>query len=141
MHWFQIIHVQDNLVELPGAVGITLPTQWQIYKIKSKKGLIFIKNPFTSLGQRYWITRCLRDYTKRPKKLNIDAHNYLKESEDWWTICSNDDISNRESLLRKLRWSTLGYHHDWDTKVNIKIWYSNPEKYKVWPMPMISKIN
>lgn len=49
-------------------------------------GLIFIKNPFTTAGQKYWIERCIVDYTKKPNRLNIDAHNIINTDEDWWTI-------------------------------------------------------
>jgi len=48
-------------------------------------GLIFIKNPFTSIGQKYWIKRCIVDYTRKPNRLNIDAHRILGDGEDWWT--------------------------------------------------------
>jgi len=48
-------------------------------------GLVFIKNPFTSTGQKYWIKRCIEDYTKKPFRLNIDAHHILGVEEDWWT--------------------------------------------------------
>lgn len=78
-------------------------------------GLIFIKNPFTPNGQRYWISRCLRDFSKKPNKLNIDIHNLLRDDEHWWEVCCTD--ITRSELLKKLRWSTLGYHHNWDTKV------------------------
>jgi len=48
-------------------------------------GLIFIKNPFTSTGQKYWMKRCIVDYTRKPNRLNIDAHHILSDGEDWWT--------------------------------------------------------
>ncbi len=32
----------------------------------------------------------------------------------WW---ENVQTGKSSSLIDKLRWSTLGYHHDWDTKV------------------------
>jgi len=47
--------------------------------------LIFIKNPFTPTGQKYWAKRCIVDYTKKPNRLNIDAHSILGAGEDWWT--------------------------------------------------------
>jgi len=28
------------------------------------------------------------------------------------------DTEKGKLLLQKLRWATLGYHHNWDTKVN-----------------------
>jgi len=48
-------------------------------------GLIFVKNPFTPSGQKYWAKRCIVDYTKKPNRLNIDAHSILGVGEDWWT--------------------------------------------------------
>lgn len=76
-------------------------------------GLIFIKNPFTTLGQRYWIVRALRNFTSKPNRTNLDIFDYLSENEDWWETCQSKQDCN---LLKKLRWSTLGYHHNWDTK-------------------------
>ncbi|KAG7197338.1 hypothetical protein KM043_018450 [Ampulex compressa] len=93
--------------------GLRPMVDWQAYELLDIPGLIFIKNPFTPNGQRYWITKCLKDYTKKPNKLNIDAHDLMTETENWWNICFSDD----KCLLSKLRWATLGYHHNWDTKV------------------------
>ncbi|XP_029675857.1 nucleic acid dioxygenase ALKBH1 [Formica exsecta] len=95
--------------------GLKPAEKWTIYELLDIPGLIFIQNPFTPNGQRYWITKCLKDYSKEPYKLNIDAHNILA-NETWWEICFQ--MSERAKiLLPKLRWSTLGYHHNWDTKL------------------------
>lgn len=51
-------------------------------------GLILIRNPFTNAGQRYWITKCLKDYSRAPNKLNLDAHDFLKYQENWWDVCT-----------------------------------------------------
>ncbi|XP_034254883.1 nucleic acid dioxygenase ALKBH1 isoform X2 [Thrips palmi] len=92
------------------------PSEWVMYEVLDKPGLLFIKNPFNAIGQRYWIYRCLRDYTRRPNRLNIDAHHILNKSNEWWDSCQGDD-EHSKSLNRKLRWATMGYHHNWDTKV------------------------
>lgn len=97
--------------------GLESPNKWNIFTIENNKGLIYIKNPFTSAGQRYWIIRCLKDFSKKPYKLNIDAHGYLNENEDWWTASHDNNSERARNLLKSLRWSTLGYHHDWDSKV------------------------
>lgn len=78
-------------------------------------GLIFIKNPFTPLGQRYWITKCLSEYPRKPNKSNLDSYNVLSDFENWWDVCQNN---KDEKLLNQLRWITFGYHHNWDTKVS-----------------------
>ncbi|XP_069674101.1 nucleic acid dioxygenase ALKBH1 isoform X2 [Periplaneta americana] len=97
-------------------MGLKPIDEWRIYELTNKPGLLFIPNPFTALGQRYWVCRCMRDFTCKPQKLNIDPHGYLKEGEKWWEICTKDPERGR-TLLQKLRWATLGYHHNWDTKV------------------------
>ena len=32
----------------------------------------------------------------------------------------SDNITGKQSLMMKLRWVTLGYHYDWDNKVNVQ---------------------
>lgn len=94
-------------------LGLEEVEHWEIFELKSTPGLIFIKNPFTSVGQRYWIRQCLAEYTKKPNKSNID---YEVKLEDWWSECYKSDDCDRW-LQKKMRWTTLGYHHNWDTKV------------------------
>ncbi|XP_076238747.1 alpha-ketoglutarate-dependent dioxygenase AlkB [Calliopsis andreniformis] len=97
-------------------LGLKPVKTWEIYEFSEIPGLIFIKNPFTANGQRYWIIKCLKDYSKKPNKLNLDAHNLLNDEEAWWDTCfGNSDKA--KILLPKLRWATLGYHHNWDTKL------------------------
>ncbi|XP_015179061.1 PREDICTED: DNA oxidative demethylase ALKBH1 [Polistes dominula] len=109
--------------------GLKCSKDWKIYELLNIPGLIFIQNPFTTSGHHYWILKCLRDYSKKPNKLNLDAHNILSNHETWWDICFRSNNNNRAAnLLPKLRWATLGYHHDWDTKV-----YSENSKT---PMPI-----
>jgi alkylated DNA repair protein alkB family protein 1 len=49
--------------------------------------LILLQNPFTVRGQQEWIMKCLKEYTKKPNILNIDAHDLLKNKESWWDTC------------------------------------------------------
>ncbi|KAF7278429.1 hypothetical protein GWI33_008463 [Rhynchophorus ferrugineus] len=93
---------------------------WEVFQINDKPGLIVIKNPFTSIGQRYWVVKCLRDYSKKPNRRNIDSITSISNVDNWWEKCNK--LDNNE-LLKKLRWSTLGYHHNWDTKL-----YSEKDK-------------
>ncbi|OXU17662.1 hypothetical protein TSAR_016054 [Trichomalopsis sarcophagae] len=87
---------------------------WNIYEFLDVPGLILIENPFTAEGQREWILKCLKEYSKKPNILNIDAHGLLNDDETWWESCFGK--SPNKDLLSKLRWATLGYHHNWDTK-------------------------
>ncbi|XP_072948837.1 nucleic acid dioxygenase ALKBH1 [Epargyreus clarus] len=102
--------IDDARLEL---LGLHKCSEWKQYSFKRHPGLILIKNPFTGLGQRYWIRQCLEEYPKKPNKKNIDIDTDLS---DWWQECYKDGQLNRK-LQKKLRWTTLGYHHDWDSKV------------------------
>lgn len=94
------------------------PSQWEVYDVLEDAGLLFIKNPFKAVGQRYWIVQCLEYFTRKPNKLNIDAHNLIDANEHWWECCQRiNDSKQQQILLEKLRWATMGYHHNWDTKV------------------------
>ncbi|CAK9806800.1 Nucleic acid dioxygenase ALKBH1 [Anthophora plagiata] len=96
--------------------GLKPVEDWEVFEFLDVPGLIFIKNPFTSHGQRYWIIKCLKEYSSKPYKLNLNAHKVLNDDEDWWDVCFGSSSKNKE-LLAKLRWATLGYHHNWDTKL------------------------
>ncbi|CAH2090350.1 unnamed protein product [Euphydryas editha] len=94
-------------------LGLKKTINWTTYTFKKHPGLFLILNPFTSLGQRFWIRKCLEEYPKKPNKINIDVERHI---EDWWSeLCSSDKWDRK--LQKKLRWTTLGYHHNWDTKV------------------------
>ncbi|XP_059481846.1 nucleic acid dioxygenase ALKBH1 [Neocloeon triangulifer] len=112
--------LEDNDFENSQVHGLIHPSSWTILTFNSHPGLIYIVNPFTSQGQQAWIQRSLKDYTKKPPyKLNLDAHPEWQVGNglpDWWEM-SNRDEERSSILKKKLRWSTLGYHHDWDTKV------------------------
>ncbi|CAH2041450.1 unnamed protein product, partial [Iphiclides podalirius] len=102
--------IEDTRTEL---LGLSSVSEWNCYSIVDHPGLFLIKNPFTSLGQRYWIRKCLEEYSQKPNKTNIDVENIIK---DWWKECYVNGKCNTK-LQKKLRWTTLGYHHNWDTKV------------------------
>ncbi|KAI8432200.1 hypothetical protein MSG28_004656 [Choristoneura fumiferana] len=101
---------EDNRAAL---LGLRKTNEWELYSFHDHPGLFLIKNPFTALGQRYWIRKCLETYPRKPNKLNIDIETLLP---DWWAKCFETGQCNRQ-LQKKLRWTTLGYHHNWDTKV------------------------
>ncbi|XP_053996113.1 nucleic acid dioxygenase ALKBH1 [Hylaeus anthracinus] len=96
--------------------GLMPVKDWKVYEFLDIPGLIFVKNPFTTDGQRYWIIKCLKDYSAKPYKLNLDAHHLLTNDETWWDLCFGNSDKDMV-LLPKLRWATLGYHHNWDTKL------------------------
>nr|CAH7740134.1 unnamed protein product [Callosobruchus chinensis] len=111
--------------------GLKPSSDWQVWEIVDKPGLLIIRNPFTLDGQRMWIIRCLRDYSKKPNKRNLDA---LMDIQDWISVLSHMPIykyirwgeaQNNKEMAEKLRWVTLGFHHNWDSKI-----YSDNEKGK-----------
>lgn len=115
---FQRRPITNNIDEQFKCLGLLNPQQWEVYQFPS--GLIFIKNPFTAHGQRYWIARCLRDYPKSPHENNLRSKTISQSViDDWWTEMTNGatTATEKERLRTALRWCTLGYHHQWDTKV------------------------
>lgn len=80
--------------------------------------MIVIKNPFTAKGQRYWIKNCLEDYTKYPNPNNLLPHLFDEATRCyWWLEMKNAIPEVQIKLKNSLRWTTLGYHHDWNSKV------------------------
>lgn len=64
-------------------------------------GLIIIVNPFTNLGQRYWIARSVADYSDSPSVTNLQNHNdlcLLLNNKPWW-----DSASWYVSILNKIK--------------------------------------
>ncbi|KAF8770018.1 Nucleic acid dioxygenase ALKBH1 like protein [Argiope bruennichi] len=87
---------------------------WNLFSIKSLNGFIYIQNPFTCSGQQKWIRKCLEVYPRKPSVTNLDLH--YKNVDDIWSLRDSSDPIQRQ-YLPKLCWATLGYHHNWDTKV------------------------
>eukprot|EP00088_Acartia_fossae_P067790 TRINITY_DN8497_c0_g1_i4.p1 TRINITY_DN8497_c0_g1~~TRINITY_DN8497_c0_g1_i4.p1 ORF type:complete len:362 (-),score=59.68 TRINITY_DN8497_c0_g1_i4:37-1089(-) len=85
--------------------------KWKIFSSKLNPGFFLILNVFSPEDQYYWIRQCLTKYTSNRYRRNIDAHSNI---EDWYSHVLAD---NNKGDIDKLRWSTLGYHHNWDTKV------------------------
>lgn len=88
-------------------------------EFKDKPGLFLIKNPFTPVGQRYWIQKLLKDYTKHPNPNNLLPSRFKpKVIEDFWGSLNHEPDEQQARLIKKsMRWSTLGYHYDWTNKV------------------------
>lgn len=77
-----------------------------------------IPNPFLDGCQHRWVQRCVVDYPCKPNICNLDAHTLRDGSGQLWP--EGDGVSLqlvKDDLLYKLRWVTLGYHYDWNTKV------------------------
>ena len=87
-------------------------TEWKVGSFTAAPGLVVMRNVFSSSDQLYWASKCLEEYSSHTYKRNIDHQSLNLSVGSWWEE-SQQDVT----LVDKLRWSTLGYHHDWDTKV------------------------
>nr|XP_003214474.1 PREDICTED: DNA oxidative demethylase ALKBH1 isoform X1 [Anolis carolinensis] len=102
--------------------GLRPVSQWKAYGLDSYPGFIFISDPFLPGHQRHWVRQCLKQYTQKPNVCNLDMHMSSQETTDLWGKSrhqlQNKSSSKRQpkSLLEKLRWVTLGYHYNWNTK-------------------------
>ncbi|NXH40944.1 ALKB1 dioxygenase, partial [Dicaeum eximium] len=102
--------------------GLQPVSQWKAYGLSGYPGFIFIPNPFLPGCQRHWVKQCLKLYPQKPNVCNLDLHMAPEKTTDLWGQSKEQlrrkGSSKREpkSLLEKLRWVTLGYHYNWDTK-------------------------
>ncbi|XP_064919888.1 nucleic acid dioxygenase ALKBH1 isoform X2 [Columba livia] len=102
--------------------GLRPVSQWKAYGLNGYPGFIFIPNPFLPGCQRHWVKQCLKLYPQKPNVCNLDLHMAPEKTIDLWGQSKEQlrmkGSSKREprSLLEKLRWVTLGYHYNWDTK-------------------------
>ena len=96
----------------------TNPAEWRGLRFKTIPGLSIIKNVFSPADQTYWAEQCLKSYSGAEYKRNIDHPCMNIKVGDWYQEARQD-----RSLVDKLRWSTLGYHHDWDTKGLLSLKY------------------
>lgn len=82
----------------------------KIYTVKGVEGLYFIPNPFTKTQERYWIRRCVQNFTiGQPTNLsNLEA--IERGTSTFWTEWKMENMA-------KLRWASLGYHYQWTPRV------------------------
>ncbi|KAG8448999.1 hypothetical protein GDO86_015891 [Hymenochirus boettgeri] len=103
-------------------VGLLPLHQWKVYGLEDFPGFLYISNPFLPGWQHCWVRQCLKLYPRKPNVCNLDLHMGLDQTSDLWGD-SQEKLRNKSSvrrsqktLLEKLRWVTLGYHYNWDTK-------------------------
>ncbi|XP_046847903.1 nucleic acid dioxygenase ALKBH1-like [Xenia sp. Carnegie-2017] len=112
-------------------LGLSEIKTWKCHKILGHDGFLVIVNPFTSSGQLQWIEKSVKVYPMKPNVCNLDAH-YERNDKNLWTeyekACSSDSACAQEkttkTLMEKLRWVTLGYHYNWNTKEYHKASYT-----------------
>ncbi|XP_076041910.1 alpha-ketoglutarate-dependent dioxygenase AlkB [Oratosquilla oratoria] len=107
--------ITDEEEKSLNTLGLRASKDWQVFRLETHPDLLIIPNPFTSSGQRRWIFRCLLDFPRTPNRTNLDVHGLLDPEQSWWQQAISED-GKKKDLMKKLRWVTLGYHHNWDTK-------------------------
>lgn len=107
----QMVLQKKDLDQKADNLGLDSPNNWKIYTLKKLAGLLFIVNPFHARGQQYWIRRCMFDYPNGPNRTNNDAFHGIDLD-----LSSPERLREYMRSFRMLRWVTLGYHHNWDTK-------------------------
>jgi len=111
IHFTQKQHKKLNIN--PEVTDINNPSDWKIFSSTTNPGFHVITNALTPEHQTTWARRSLEKYSSKEFKRNIDLPgSRLDDIDDWYS-----DVVRRSQYIDKLRWSTLGYHHDWDTKV------------------------
>ncbi|XP_056623997.1 nucleic acid dioxygenase ALKBH1 [Triplophysa dalaica] len=102
--------------------GLQPVKDWRAFALRGYPGFIFISNPFLPGSQQYWAKQCLKNYPQKPNVCNLDMHMSPAETDNIWEQ-SIEGIQRKGSgkrepktLLEKLRWVTLGYHYDWNSK-------------------------
>lgn len=126
--------------------GLKPPSEWRVFSCAGFPGLLLLPDLFQEGSQHHWVRRCLVDYPCKPNISNLDAYmertgqGCLWPHEDSDTTCASpepkkarlDTCANKirlssakvgealnipkDSALYRLRWVTLGYHYDWNTK-------------------------
>ncbi|XP_035529883.1 nucleic acid dioxygenase ALKBH1 [Morone saxatilis] len=103
-------------------VGLKPVKDWRACGLQGYPGFIFISNPFLLGSQPSWVRHCLKTYPQKPNVCNLDMHMSPSETQDIWGKSVHSlsrppsGKSEPKTLLEKLRWVTLGYHYNWDTK-------------------------
>ncbi|XP_048736543.2 nucleic acid dioxygenase ALKBH1-like [Ostrea edulis] len=103
----------------PAVRGLKPVKEWKSYAIKGFPGFIFIQNPFEDGNQRYWIERCVLDYPNKPSKTILDNLVDMSNIDDIWFFSQNQsdkNITGKDSLIMKLRWATMGYNYEWNSR-------------------------
>ncbi|XP_031136229.1 nucleic acid dioxygenase ALKBH1 [Sander lucioperca] len=104
-------------------VGLQSVRDWRAFSLQGYPGFIFISNPFLLGSQPFWVRQCLKTYSQKPNVCNLDMHMSPSDTQDIWGksvhSLSSPHSGKRETktLLDRLRWVTLGYHYNWDTKM------------------------
>ena len=95
----------------PGSLHSCPVREWRAVEVRQAPGLRVLTGVLGRQDQLHWAQECLVEYSRAGgSRRNIDSLGEVGEG-DWWARSQHDNL-----LVDRLRWATLGYHHDWDTK-------------------------
>ncbi|XP_068451588.1 nucleic acid dioxygenase ALKBH1 [Clinocottus analis] len=102
-------------------VGLQPVRDWRAFGLQGYPGFMFISNPFLLGSKPFWVRQCLKTYPQKPNVCNLDMHMSPSETQDIWDksvhgLSCPPSRTQSKTLLDRLRWVTLGYHYDWETK-------------------------
>uniref|UniRef100_A0A672YFJ8 Nucleic acid dioxygenase ALKBH1 n=2 Tax=Sphaeramia orbicularis TaxID=375764 RepID=A0A672YFJ8_9TELE len=103
-------------------VGLRPSVEWSAYSLQGFPGFIFISDPFLGGAQSFWVRQALKSYPQKPNVCNLDLHMDPSHTQDLWAQSADSlrapPAGKREpkTVLERLRWVTLGYHYNWETK-------------------------
>ncbi|OQR72665.1 alpha-ketoglutarate-dependent dioxygenase abh1-like [Tropilaelaps mercedesae] len=95
-----------------GCNDLGIKSTVKVTELPSVPGFLLIPEAFTPAGLHYWTHRCLVDFPERPNVTNLET---LPASIT--RRIGEGKVILDEELRTRLRWATLGYHHNWKTKV------------------------
>ncbi|XP_043999632.1 nucleic acid dioxygenase ALKBH1 [Gambusia affinis] len=115
--------------EEAACVGLQPVRNWRAFGLQGYPGFIFISNPFLRGSQAFWVRQCLKTYPQKPNVCNLDMHMSPSDTQDIWArsvqaLRTPASVKRQpKTLLERLRWVTLGYHYNWDTKVSLQVYF------------------
>ena len=110
---------------LPRPFGVKPTESLRLFSVADNPGLFIIPAALTEAGQHHWMLRCLKELPDVPHKCNLDAHlatpraegsSLYRESEKEFLQTDKAKADLFALPIYKLRWTTLGYHYDYNTK-------------------------
>lgn len=86
------------------SLGFRPLSQWKLTTIKGREGLYILSDVIDPSHYLDWIQRALTVYPEPPNRTNVHLH--IPDAKHLF-----------KNYRKKLRWATLGFHYDWDTKL------------------------
>ncbi|GFO35385.1 alkylated DNA repair protein alkb homolog 1-like [Plakobranchus ocellatus] len=102
--------------DLSPVAGLKHCKEWVVFEFLKNPGFFVILNPFVNGYQRYWVSRCLQDFPLDGANVTNMTGQQGFDLPDVWNDFTNRSTFEKKDPLRRLRWTTLGYHYDWNTK-------------------------